>query len=79
MLNCQPAPEHIMAMKVSDWVAASYDEQCYIGNVVQTDGDDDQVEVSFMVKAKKYKWPPKDLIWISNPQSCVWIVPILRN
>ena len=67
MLDSQPAPDHVMDVKVGDWVAALYDEQCYIGKVVQTDGDDDEVEVSFMVKAKeeKYKWPQKeDLIWI---------------
>ena len=53
---------------ISDMVAAIYDKEWYIGEVVDLDEESKEVEVKFMAKAKSmYKWPqPEDRIWVKD-------------
>jgi len=49
-----------------DYVAAIYSSAWYIGQVLQMDKDDQEVEIKFMEKMKNlYRWPdPDDIIRI---------------
>jgi len=49
----------------ADFVAAVYESDWYIGQIVDMDESDSEVEVKFMTKAKSmYKWPQcEDRLW----------------
>ena len=58
--------EEKMKPKKGCFVAAVYDQKWYIGQVVDIEKDEDEVEVNFMTHAKNlYRWPQQhDRIWI---------------
>lgn len=68
---------------VDDWIAAVYDNNWYIGKVIEFDDDEDnEVHIDFMAKCSgpfteaKYKWPvKKDAIWIARSKVLCNIVP----
>jgi hypothetical protein len=58
-------------VEVSDFVVAEYDGNCYIGQVLEVDKNDDSMYINFMTKSGKaiqrFKWPTKmDRIWVEN-------------
>ncbi|XP_071479520.1 uncharacterized protein [Diadema antillarum] len=59
--------------QAEDWVAARYDEDWYVGQVVEA--DDEDVHINFMatgsgkVKENTFKWPVReDKIWVARDQ-----------
>lgn len=66
-----PAPEILETktkIKQTDFVAAIYLNKWYIGQVINTDPDDDTFEVSFLEQKKKsFQWPHRsDIIWVDS-------------
>lgn len=58
-----------MKVKGGDWVAAVYEGQWYIGQVLEVNEDDKDAKVSFlkatMSKPPSFKWPTvPDEIWV---------------
>ncbi|WAR25258.1 hypothetical protein MAR_010962 [Mya arenaria] len=60
--------ETVPAVKVGDFVAALYESKWYIGQVVDNDIDNAELEINFMTRAKEMnKWPQyEDRIWIES-------------
>lgn len=66
-----------LAVSVNDWVAADYEGNWYIGQVLQIDEDDGELEVSFMTRGKgnSFKWPAqKDVLWLESGHSILCVI-----
>ena len=52
---------------LGEFVACIYNEEWYIGEIVDIDEDEQDVEINFMEKSKElYRWPRReDKIWVS--------------
>ena len=69
-----------LAVRVNDWVAADYEGNWYVGQVVQIDEDDGELEVSFMTRGKgnSFKWPAqKDVLWLERHSILCVIEPLV--
>ncbi|KAK6167827.1 hypothetical protein SNE40_021765 [Patella caerulea] len=62
----------VVKVRDGDFVAAVYGDEWFIGQVVQVDQDDEEIEVKFMHKKKQcYQWPIReDIIWV-KPQDII--------
>lgn len=60
----------IPCLSEEDYVIANYDDQSYVGKVIEKDKEDDTIHIDFMVqsgKVRKFRWPNKpDRVWVEK-------------
>ena len=69
------ADEGKVSVEVSDFVVAEYDAECYIGQILEVDDNDNSLFINFMTNSGKavqrFKWPTQiDRIWVVSERFC---------